>query len=77
MIRELSTELISAEPTPDQAAQFAEEVHSRLADLPGKLERTIAIRRMQGHSNSEIAEELDVSQRTVERKLNLIRQMWS
>lgn len=39
--------------------------------------RTVAILRLMQHTNAEIAQELSVSLSTVERKLNLIRRIWS
>jgi DNA-directed RNA polymerase specialized sigma24 family protein len=38
---------------------------------------TIALRRLEGHSTREIARALDVSTKTIERKLQLIRAIWS
>jgi len=38
--------------------------------------RGIALLRMEGYSNSEISQQLNVSERTIERKLNLIRGDW-
>ena len=39
--------------------------------------RQIAIRKMEGETNAEIARDLGVQPRTVERKLRLIRELWS
>jgi DNA-directed RNA polymerase specialized sigma24 family protein len=60
-------QIIGAEPTPDFAAQVAEECR-RLLDLLGddKL-RFIAISRMEGYSTEEIAGRLGCAPRTVER----------
>ena len=74
--QELSPELQAPEPSPQQAAQFAEEFNRRLEELPDELERMIAIKRLQGFSNSEIADTLNIGLRTVERKLGLIRRTW-
>jgi DNA-directed RNA polymerase specialized sigma24 family protein len=38
--------------------------------------RAIAVRRLLGYRNREIAEELDCTERKIERKLNLIRLLW-
>ncbi len=46
-----------------------------LIDLPENL-RTIAIYRLSGDNHGEIAVKLGCSTRTVERKLELIRQLW-
>jgi len=39
--------------------------------------RSVATLRLEGYSNEEAAAKLDVSVRTVERKLRIIRQVWS
>ena len=38
--------------------------------------RSIALRRLEGYENAEIARELGCALRTVERRLALIRQIW-
>jgi RNA polymerase sigma factor (sigma-70 family) len=70
-------ELISAEPTPEFALLLEEE-HQRLLELlqDDKL-RKVAMLRIEGYSNTEIAEDLGVSRRAVERKLHLVRETWS
>jgi DNA-directed RNA polymerase specialized sigma24 family protein len=73
---ELNDELPATEPTPERAAELADEFHRRLAELPDELERQIATRRLQGFSNQEIASALEVGLRTVERKVGLIRRTW-
>lgn len=74
--RELHEELQAPEATPELAAQLAEEFQRRLDQLPDPVERDIAIQRLQGYNNREIAERLGIGLRTVERKLNLIRRTW-
>ena len=73
---ELST-LIGTEPTPEFAAEFAEESERLLDALGDEQLRAIAIRKLEGYQNREIAAELDCALRTVERRLGLIRQIWS
>ena len=51
---------------------YAEEL---LVQLDEKL-RKLAIMKLMGYTNREIATSLDCTERTVERKLNLIRQTW-
>ncbi len=72
----LGTELISREPTPEFVAEF-QETSDRLFDA---LEETdlqeIAMLRMEGYKDTEIADRLDCSQRTVQRRLTMIRQIW-
>ena len=69
-------ELIGAEPTPQFAAEVAEQVDGLLACLDDEL-RTIAVMKLEGYSNAEIAERLDVVERSVSRKLARIRQEWT
>ena len=64
------------EPTPAFAAQVAEE-YSRLLDRLDSPElRTVAMRKVEGYGNEEIAEQLGCGLRTVERRLRLIRSVW-
>jgi DNA-directed RNA polymerase specialized sigma24 family protein len=68
---------LGREPTPDQAAQFADECDRLFARLDDPVLRTVALRRLEGFSSEEIAAELNVSARTVDRKLGLVRAVWS
>jgi DNA-directed RNA polymerase specialized sigma24 family protein len=70
------TQVLSREPTPEAAAQFAEDYERLLEKLEDPALRFVALRRLEGHSREEIAEELGTSVRTVDRKLILIRLMW-
>ncbi len=64
------------EPSPEFAAQVAEECQRLLSILDdGKL-RELAIWKMEGFTNAEIAGKLGRSVPTVERKLARIRNMW-
>lgn len=68
--------LASADPTPEFAALMAERCRDLLATLDENL-RQIALLKLEGHSNEAIAERLDVVPRTIERKLDRIRQRWA
>jgi DNA-directed RNA polymerase specialized sigma24 family protein len=68
--------VLSHEPTPEAAAQFAEDYERLLEKLEDPTLRSIAVRKLEGHSRDEIAEALGTSIRTVDRKLTLIRLMW-
>ena len=70
-------EILSREPTPEQAAQFADDYYRFLARLEEPTLRAIALRRLEGQSAREIAQALNVSTKTVERKLQLIRAIWT
>src|SRR5262245_27676115 len=66
----------SPEPTPEFAAQVAEECRRLLEKLPDVEMQSIAIWRMEGETVPEIAARLGCAVSTVERRLRLIRQIW-
>jgi DNA-directed RNA polymerase specialized sigma24 family protein len=69
-------QLLSREPTPEFAAQAAEECQ-RLLDLLGDpVLASVALARMEGHTNEEIAARLGFAPRSVRRKLRMIRDLW-
>jgi IS30 family transposase len=59
------------------AAQAIEECSRLLDRLQDDSLRQIACWKMEGYTNDEIAERLNVVTRTVERKLKIIRQKWT
>jgi RNA polymerase sigma factor (sigma-70 family) len=66
----------ATDPTPEFAAELAENCQ-RLLDLLGDNDlRAVALRKMEGWTTEEIAAHLDCAPRTVERKLRLIRGLW-
>jgi RNA polymerase sigma factor (sigma-70 family) len=70
------SQLLDHEPTPEEAAQFAEEVEQRLACLEDDQLVQVARLKMENFTNEEIASRLGSVTRTVERKLRLIRDLW-
>lgn len=62
----------STPPASPECDLIAEELLTR---LPAEL-RTVAVLRLMGHTNREIAAQLDWTVRKVERKLQLIRLLW-
>jgi DNA-directed RNA polymerase specialized sigma24 family protein len=70
-------EVLGREPTPDQVASFAEDYRRFLARLREPVLLTVALRRLEGDSVEEIARALNVSARTIDRKLQLIRAIWN
>jgi DNA-directed RNA polymerase specialized sigma24 family protein len=68
-------EIAGNEPTPEFAAQAAEE-YGRLLGLLGDELGTIAVWKMEGLTNPEIASRLDCALSTVERRLRIIRKTW-
>jgi DNA-directed RNA polymerase specialized sigma24 family protein len=69
-------EVIGREPAPEFAAAVAEECRRLLEGLGDAELRAVAVAKMEGHSNAEIADRLGVVERTVERKLRVIRGLW-
>lgn len=69
-------QVVGPGPTPEQAAQFAEECQRRLDRLGDAVLRDVALWKLEDCTNDEIAERLCCDRRTVERKLRLIRAIW-
>jgi DNA-directed RNA polymerase specialized sigma24 family protein len=70
-------QVVGREPTPEFAAQVAEEYQRLLGLLDDDVLRSVALAKMEGHTNEEIAARLGCVPRTVERKLRVIRSLWS
>jgi DNA-directed RNA polymerase specialized sigma24 family protein len=70
-------QVVGNEPTPEFAAQFAEEYERRLHSLDSTELRSVAVWKLEGYSNVEIAQKLGCVERSVERKLRLIRNRWA
>ena len=69
-------QVVGTVPTPEFAAQVAEQCR-RLLDMLGDDElRDIAVWKMEGYSNEQIAERLGRALATVERRLRVIRKLW-
>jgi DNA-directed RNA polymerase specialized sigma24 family protein len=69
-------DIVGREPTPQLAAEMAEQCHRLLELLQADDLRSIALLKMEGYTNNEIADRLDCVRSTVQRKLNLIRSRW-
>ncbi len=69
-------EMDAAGPSPAEAALLNETLERRLESLADSELRQIALWRLEGYSNREIAERLDCTERSVERKLERIRSKW-
>ncbi len=67
---------ILEEPTPELAAIMAEEYAQRLDQLQDPLDRKISELKLAGHANTEIANQLGYSLRTVTLRLERIRKTW-
>ena len=66
-------QILSREPTPEFAAQVAEEYQRLLDHLGDDQLRRVAVWKMEGYTNEEIAAKLGRTVRSVERKLQLVR----
>lgn len=72
-----SSGLESLTPTPEEAALLSEQFEIRLGQLADPSLRRVALAKLSGCGNQEIAEQLGCSLRSVERKLGLIRRKWT
>lgn len=68
--------LVGDTPTPEFAAIMAEEFRRRLDQLTAPHQQALALAKMQGYTNEEVAGQLGISVATVERRLRLIRKTW-
>lgn len=69
--------VIGREPTPEDAALMAEECRRRFEQLGEESLKAVALARIEGFSVAEIAARLGCTVRTVERKLRVIRTLWT
>jgi len=70
-------QIVGREPTPELAAQLLEQYERLLRDLKNRTLEHVAVLKLEGFNNSEIADKLGCSRRTVIRKLEVIRTIWS
>ncbi len=66
-------EVVGREPSPDFAAEVADTFRSLLEVLDDETLRRLALWKMEGYTNEEIAVRLDCSMKTVSNKLKLVR----
>jgi DNA-directed RNA polymerase specialized sigma24 family protein len=69
--------VLGAEPSPELAAEMVDECRRLLDVLPDPTLKTVALWKMEGFTNAEIAAKLGCVEKTVERKLRTIRDVWS
>lgn len=69
--------VLGREPTPELACMVAEDCTRLLDRLGDEKLRQVATLTLEGYSTAEIAQQLGVLQRTVQRKLDTIRKIWS
>lgn len=65
------------EPTPEELAELSEEHDRRMALLDSDEQRSVVALKLEGYTNAEIAIKLNLSLRSVERKLMMVRALWS
>ncbi len=66
-------QIVGNETTPEFAAMMTDEYQRLFGNLSDESLRVVALLKLEGHSNEEIARSLDCGLRTVERKLDVIR----
>ena len=69
-------EILGDAATPEVLAIAVEEYQRLMRVLDDDRLRTIAQCKLEGHRNEEIAERLGLTCRSIERKLQRIRQIW-
>ena len=72
----LISESVSTDETSESVVELAEHLQIRIELLSDETPKRVAKWTMQGFLNREIAEKLGCQERTVERKLHLIRSIW-
>jgi RNA polymerase sigma factor (sigma-70 family) len=69
-------QVLGREPTPELAFAFAETCREMLDGLQDDKLKQVAVLKLEGYTNPQIAERMGCTLRTVERKLNRIRSKW-
>lgn len=70
-------DLMGGDPTPEYLAIMAEEYSRLMGCLRDDCQRHVVVSRIEGYTVAEIAGQLGITKRSVERKLQLIRDKWS
>lgn len=69
--------LAGSTPSPELIAQFSDDCQQLLDRLNDETLQAIALLRMEGYSVDEISQRIGCAKRSVERRLKLIRTIWS
>jgi RNA polymerase sigma factor (sigma-70 family) len=69
-------ELVDQAPSPEFFAAFNDQLLRALQRLDADHTRAVALLKLQGYENREIAERLGIGLSSVERKLRVIREEW-
>ncbi len=67
-------EAIGAEPSPEMLLKIQESMEQLFSHLGVGQLRDLAGAKLEGYTNAELAQRFDCSERTIERRLNLIRE---
>jgi DNA-directed RNA polymerase specialized sigma24 family protein len=70
-------EIDSLVDDPAMVALFKDECKTMLDMIDRKEVKLVALLRVEGYTNEEIAQRLGCTRRSVQRRLNLIRNVWS
>ena len=70
-------QLLGADPTPELLVSIDEEYSRLFGLLQDDVQRQIVRHKLSGYRNKEIAEKVGISLRSVERKLEVIRDAWA
>lgn len=68
--------MLREDPTPEILVAMEEQTQRMLKLLRDDSLRQVAVLKLNGYANAEVADQMSVTTRTVERKLALIRQAW-
>ncbi len=72
--QEAIIEVIGDEPSPDMVLMMRESVEHLLCEIGVGSLRDLAVAKLEGYSNAELARRFECSERTIERRLHLIRE---
>ena len=70
-------QIASPEIDPEMATHLTEQFENLLAQLESKELIELATLKMEGYTNAEIAARWNKAERTIERKLAIVRQIWN
>ena len=73
---EVLESILAREPLPDEVAEVSEAAEKLLDALGDSELKRIALLKVEGYTNNEIAKALGCAERTIERKLQQIRMIW-
>ena len=62
----------SSEPSPAEAAEFADELNQLLRNLEPEMQQVVQLK-LEGYTNTEIGDQLAISERTVRRHIQDVR----